>query len=69
MVLADPCFRCWLLYVALGAGCCKSRPWGQVLADGVAHASRHLKPDLILDMATLTGAQAIRARQRRPGWG
>ena len=29
----------------------------QVLADGVAHASKHLSPDLILDMATLTGAQ------------
>eukprot|EP00158_Paraphelidium_tribonemae_P002664 Partr_v1_DN25547_c0_g1_i1_m20797 putative Aminopeptidase len=30
-----------------------------VLADGVAYASKHLKPDVILDMATLTGAQMI----------
>jgi len=30
-----------------------------VLADGVAHAAKHLKPDLIVDMATLTGAQRI----------
>jgi probable aminopeptidase NPEPL1 len=30
-----------------------------VLADGVSYASTHLKPDLILDMATLTGAQLI----------
>ncbi|XP_054288440.1 probable aminopeptidase NPEPL1 [Macrosteles quadrilineatus] len=30
-----------------------------VLADGVVYASRDLKADLILDMATLTGAQAI----------
>lgn len=28
-----------------------------VLADGVVYASRDLKADLILDMATLTGAQ------------
>lgn len=30
-----------------------------VLADGVAFASKHLKPDLLLDIATLTGAQLI----------
>eukprot|EP00128_Syssomonas_multiformis_P000869 Colp12_sorted_trinity150504_noHs@1533 len=30
-----------------------------VLADGVAYASKHLSPDVILDMATLTGAQGI----------
>jgi len=30
-----------------------------VLADGVVYASRDLKADLILDMATLTGAQAV----------
>lgn len=28
-----------------------------VLADGVAYASKDLKADIILDMATLTGAQ------------
>jgi probable aminopeptidase NPEPL1 len=26
-----------------------------VLADGVAYAVKHLKPDVLLDMATLTG--------------
>jgi probable aminopeptidase NPEPL1 len=30
-----------------------------VLADGVAYASKHLNPDLIIDMATLTGAQMV----------
>jgi probable aminopeptidase NPEPL1 len=30
-----------------------------VLADGVSYASKNLKPDLILDIATLTGAQLI----------
>jgi len=30
-----------------------------VLADGVAYASEHIKPDIILDMATLTGAQGV----------
>lgn len=30
-----------------------------VLADGVAHATKHLKPSLVIDMATLTGAQMI----------
>jgi probable aminopeptidase NPEPL1 len=30
-----------------------------VLADGVAYASRHLNPSLIVDIATLTGAQLI----------
>ena len=30
-----------------------------VLGDGVAHASKLLKPDLIIDMATLTGAQLV----------
>ena len=29
-----------------------------VLADGVSHACRHLSPDVIMDLATLTGAQA-----------
>ncbi len=28
-----------------------------VLGDGVAYASRHLRPDVLIDMATLTGAQ------------
>ncbi|MCL2325356.1 MAG: hypothetical protein FWC40_02480, partial [Proteobacteria bacterium] len=30
-----------------------------VLGDGVAYASRHLEPDVIIDIATLTGAQLI----------
>jgi leucyl aminopeptidase len=29
------------------------------LADGVAHATKHLSPDILLDMATLTGAQSF----------
>lgn len=35
-----------------------------VLGDGVAYASRHLSPDVILDMATLTGAQGICTGQK-----
>jgi probable aminopeptidase NPEPL1 len=30
-----------------------------VLADGVSYASKHLNPDILIDMATLTGAQLI----------
>jgi probable aminopeptidase NPEPL1 len=30
-----------------------------VLSDGVAYASKHLNPNIIVDMATLTGAQLI----------
>eukprot|EP00761_Pharyngomonas_kirbyi_P011975 gb/GECH01012001.1/.p1 GENE.gb/GECH01012001.1/~~gb/GECH01012001.1/.p1 ORF type:complete len:500 (+),score=144.91 gb/GECH01012001.1/:1-1500(+) len=30
-----------------------------VLADGVAYATKHLDPELIFDMATLTGAQGV----------
>jgi len=30
-----------------------------VLGDGVAYAAKHLEPDIILDMATLTGAQLV----------
>ncbi|KNE67562.1 hypothetical protein AMAG_12014 [Allomyces macrogynus ATCC 38327] len=30
-----------------------------VLADGVAYATQHLNPDVVIDMATLTGAQLI----------
>ena len=30
-----------------------------VLADGVAYAQRHFKPDFIIDIATLTGAQLV----------
>ena len=30
-----------------------------VLGDGVAYAKKNLKADIILDMATLTGAQGI----------
>jgi probable aminopeptidase NPEPL1 len=35
-----------------------------VLADGVAYASRHLAPDTIIDMATLTGAQLLATGKR-----
>jgi probable aminopeptidase NPEPL1 len=35
-----------------------------VLADGVSYASKNLRPDLILDMATLTGAQGICTGQK-----
>ena len=38
-----------------------------VLGDGVAHASRHLAPDVIIDMATLTGAQLIATGRRHAG--
>ena len=30
-----------------------------VLADGVSYASKHLHPRVIIDMATLTGAQGV----------
>ena len=32
------------------------------LADGVAYAIKHLKPDVMLDMATLTGTISNRSR-------
>ena len=35
-----------------------------VLADGLAHAAKHLSPDLMLDMATLTGAQLVATGRR-----
>jgi len=35
-----------------------------VLADGVAHAVRHLEPDVLVDLATLTGAQMVATGQR-----
>lgn len=35
-----------------------------VLADGVAYAVKHLNPKVIIDMATLTGAQGISTGQR-----
>jgi probable aminopeptidase NPEPL1 len=35
-----------------------------VLGDGVAYASRHLQPDVIVDIATLTGAQGIATGQK-----
>jgi len=35
-----------------------------VLGDGVAFAAKHLNPSLILDMATLTGAQAVATGKR-----
>ncbi len=35
-----------------------------VLADGVAYAVRHLEPDVIVDLATLTGAQSVSTGQR-----
>jgi len=38
-----------------------------VLADGVAHAGKHLDPDVIIDMATLTGAQLMATGKRHAG--
>lgn len=35
-----------------------------VVADGVAYASKHLAPDVIVDLATLTGAQLIATGKR-----
>jgi len=35
-----------------------------VLADGLAYAVRHLSPDVVVDMATLTGAQMIATGMR-----
>lgn len=35
-----------------------------VLGDGVAYAERNVKPDIIIDMATLTGAQGISTGQK-----
>ena len=35
-----------------------------VMADGLAHATRHLDPDVVLDMATLTGAQLVATGRR-----
>lgn len=38
-----------------------------VLADGVAYATQHLQPDVVLDIATLTGAQLICTGLRHAG--
>ena len=38
-----------------------------VLADGVAYAAKHLEPSLIIDMATLTGAQLMATGKRHAG--
>lgn len=38
-----------------------------VLADGVAHAVKHLAPDVIVDCATLTGAQLMATGRRHAG--
>ncbi len=38
-----------------------------VLADGVAYATRHLAPNVVIDMATLTGAQLIATGKRHAG--
>jgi len=38
-----------------------------VLGDGVAHAVRHLAPDVIVDLATLTGAQLVATGKRHAG--
>ena len=35
-----------------------------VLGDGVAYARKHLNPDWVLDMATLTGAQVYTSSVR-----
>ena len=38
-----------------------------VLADGVAYAAKHLDPTVIIDLATLTGAQSVSTGQRHAG--
>lgn len=38
-----------------------------VLADGVAHAVKHQNPDVIVDLATLTGAQLLATGKRHAG--
>jgi len=38
-----------------------------VLADGVAHATKYFSPDLVVDMATLTGAQLITTGKKHAG--
>jgi len=38
-----------------------------VLADGVAYMNAHYKPDVIIDLATLTGAQLVATGQRHAG--
>ena len=38
-----------------------------VLADGVAYATKHLNPEVVIDMATLTGAQAYATGKAHSG--
>jgi probable aminopeptidase NPEPL1 len=38
-----------------------------VLADGVAYASKHLNPDIVVDIATLTGAQMVTTGLKHSG--
>lgn len=38
-----------------------------VLGDGVAYATRHLNPDVLFDLATLTGAQLMATGRRHAG--
>lgn len=38
-----------------------------VLADGVAYATKHLNPDVLLNMATLTGAQLVSTGKKHAG--
>jgi probable aminopeptidase NPEPL1 len=38
-----------------------------VLSDAVAHATKHLDVDLVVDMATLTGAQSIATGKMHAG--
>lgn len=38
-----------------------------VLADGIAHATKHLNPDILIDMATLTGAQSYATGLKHAG--
>jgi probable aminopeptidase NPEPL1 len=38
-----------------------------VLADGVAYAVRHYAPDVLIDLATLTGAQLVATGKRHAG--
>lgn len=38
-----------------------------MLADGVAYATKHLNPDVVLDMATLTGAVLVATGKKHAG--
>lgn len=38
-----------------------------MLADGVAYATKHLNPDVVIDMATLTGAVLVTTGLKHAG--